>query len=711
LRNFTLFILTIFYVLPAIAQRNCGTETSILQQIQANPALLQVRQAKEAHLRDATLHMKQIRAQAKTSYSTVTIPVVVHIVLPNPTVVTDAQVLAQIATLNLDYIAANADMSQLPSVWRPLIGNSSLQFCLAQRTPDGNPTDGIERVKTTKASFTIDNAAQNVKFAATGGADIWDNTRYLNIWVCDLSNDFLGVATFPGLYPANQEGVAVDYTGFGSGGSARYPYDKGRTAVHEIGHYFSLRHTWGDEPYCNVDDGIDDTPMQGNNTYGCPVFPKTDTCAHNYPGVMFNNYMDYSDDACMLLFTSDQVDRMRVSLNDDHISLLTSDACQPVNLLGNDAQLLNILAPSAQICENSITPYIVLKNKGLTQLTTVNIKYQVDNGSVQSFNWTGSLTALKTDTLSLPDSAPGEGPHVLKVFTSQPNGVTDEDITNDTATITFQYYADGTFPLTEGFEGSTFPPTGWEIKNYDQSYTWEITTNAAKSGSKSIVMHNLVYNNNGAADDLFSPLMDPGGKDSVFLFFDVASASWSGTNSSNDLWDSLLVVTTSDCGITFDSAYKKGGPDFLTHKQALETEFIPTAAEWRRDSVNLTSIIKKGKFRVVFRNITNAENNLYLDNINLVTRNTQPYLKEKGFTVGPNPTTNQVFITFLEPPVNLQYIALYNTLGQLIAKQPAASINSSNRFIFDLVNEPNGIYFVKLIYRNSVKTIKITKVQ
>jgi hypothetical protein len=711
LRNFTLFILTIFYVFPAIAQRNCGTETAILQQIQANPALLQVRQAKEARLREATLRMKQIKALSKTSYSTITIPVVVHIVLKNPASVTDAQVLSQIATLNEDYIAANADMSKLPAAWQPLIGNSSLQFCLAQRTPDGNPTDGIDRVTTTRNTFSIDNAAQAVKFASSGGADIWDNTRYLNIWVCDLAGDYLGVATFPGLYPSNQEGVAVDYVAFGSTGTATSPYNKGRTTVHEIGHYFTLRHTWGDESACAADDGIDDTPLQGTNTYGCPAFPVEDKCTVDSPGIMFNNYMDYSDDACMLLFTSEQVDRMRVSLDADHASLLTSDGCQPVNLLANDAQVLKIFSPSGQICENSITPYIILKNKGLTKLTSVTINYQVDNDDVQTFNWTGSLTALKTDTLFLPDSAPGEGAHILKVSTTQPNGVTDDDLTNDTASIAFQFYADGTFPLTEGFEGSTFPSTGWEIMNYDDSYTWEVNTDAAKSGTKSIVIHNMDYNTNGAIDDLFSPLLDPSGKDSVFLFFDVAAGSYSGASSSNDLWDSLLVLTTSDCGITFDSAYKKGGPDMLTHKQAVSTEFIPTAAEWRRDSVNLTPIIKKGKFRVVFRNISNAENNVYLDNINLVTRNTQPYLKEHGLTIGPNPTSNQVFITFLNPPADLQYIALYNTLGQQVAKQPATSINSSNRFIFDLVNEPNGIYFVKLIYRNSVKTIKITKVQ
>ncbi|SFD81638.1 Por secretion system C-terminal sorting domain-containing protein [Chitinophaga sp. CF118] len=712
MRNFTLFILTIFYAFPVFAQRNCGTETAVLQKIQDNPALLQVRQQLETRLREATLRIKQNKALLKTTYSTITIPVVVHIVLKNPAVVTDAQILSQIDVLNKDYIAANTDISALPAAWQPLVGNSGIQFCMAQRTPDGSPTNGIERVTTTKTNFSINNAGQAVKSTTTGGADIWDSQRYLNIWVCDLANNYLGVATIPGLYSADQEGVVVDYTAFGNTGTAAAPYNKGRTAVHEIGHYFSLRHIWGDESACAQDDGIDDTPLQGDNTYGCPVFPKVDSCSKTSPGVMFNNYMDYSDDVCMLLFTSDQVDRMRVSLNDDHPGLLTSDGCVPLNLLSNDAMIQKVITPTGQICENSITPLVILKNQGLTTLTSVKISYQTDNNTEQSYNWTGSLAALKTDTVYLPDSAPGEGPNLLKAYTSQPNGIEDEDPSNDTASLAFQYYADGALPLSEGFEGTTFPPTGWEIKNYDNSYTWEVTTDAAKSGSKSIVMHNLAYDVNDEIDDIFSPQIDPTGKDSIFLFFDVAAASYSGANSNNNLlWDSLLVLTTSDCGITFDSAYKKGGPNFLTHKQAVETEYIPTASEWRKDSVNLTPIIKKGKFRVVFRNISNAENNIYLDNINLVTKNTLPYLKEHGYTVGPVPVSDQLFITFLEAPANLDYIAIYNSSGQQIAKQRGASVNSSNRFIFDLVNEPNGIYFVKLIYRNSVKTIKITKVR
>lgn len=710
MRNFTLFILAFLYVIPAWAQRQCGTEIAMQELIASNPAFQKIRERNEARLQEQTRIAKQNKALLKTTYATVTIPVVVHIVLRNPSQVTDAQVMSQIDALNQDYAAFNTDISSVPNAWKEIVGNSAIQFCLAQRTPDGNPTTGIDRVTTTRSSFSINSSATAVKHASTGGADAWDSENYLNIWVCVLADNYLGIATFPNTYSAAEQGVVVHYTAFGTTGTASAPYNKGRTTTHEIGHFFSLRHIWGDENNCAADDGVDDTPLQAAATYDCPSFPLVDKCAVDSPGIMFNNYMDYSDDACMFLFTSDQVDRMRISLEDDRPGLMSSNGCVPLNLLANDAQVLEILSPVGQICEKSFAPAVIIKNQGLNTLTSAQISYQSDEGEIKTYSWTGSLTALKTDTVQLNNSTPAEGAHLLKAYTSMPNGVSDDDVTNDTAWSSYAYYGDASLPFEEGFETSTFAPTGWEIKNYDGSYTWELTDAGASSGTKSIVMRNLAYNTNDAIDDILTPSFDPSGKDSVFLFFDVAAAVYSPLDGSNNVWDSLQVFTTSDCGVTLDSLYKKGGPALITHVGRLMSEYTPASNEWRRDSINLTPIIGKGRFRVVFRNISNAENNIYLDNINLVSRSTLPYLKEKGLVIGPIPVTSQLFITFLEPPANLQYIAIYNVQGQMVTKQRGSSINSSNRFIFDLVNEPNGIYFVKLIYSNKVKTIKITKV-
>lgn len=715
MRNFTLFILTVFLSLPAWAQRQCGTEIAVQEQIKENPSLQVLRDKIEARNRSKISAIKLTRAEAKTTatYNTVTIPVVVHIVLQNPSAVTDAQVQSQIDVLNRDYAALNTDTSILPSVWKTLVGDAKIQFCLAQRTPSGEVTSGIERVTTTKSSFSITSAAKAVKFASSSGADQWDGTKYLNIWVCHLESGYLGVATFPGLYADNQQGVVIDYTGFGTTGTAASPYNKGRTATHEIGHYFNLRHIWGDEDACAADDGIDDTPKQAKATYGCPAWPQVDQCATSNPGYMFENYMDYSDDACLVLFTTEQVDVIRATLTDDRASLLTSDGCTPLNLKTLDAEVESVITPYNQQCDASITPTVILKNFGLTTLTKVNINYQVDDGTVYTTAWTGSLAALKTDTVSLANSTLDVGEHILKAFTTLPNGSADDDATNDTAWTTTSYYNNITFPLKEGFESSTFPPAGWEISNPDGSYTWERTAvTRGDSSYYAIEMRNLAYDVNGEIDDIRTPTIDPSGADSIFLFFDVAAATYSDVNSStNDLWDSLLVMTTSDCSQTYDTLYNKWGKTLVTTTTPMTSEFVPTAAQWRRDSINLTPIIKKGQFRVVFRNVSNAENNIYLDNINIITRSTPAYLKEKGIAVGPVPTSGQVYVTFLEVPDNLDFIGVYNTSGQLIAKQRGSNIDGSNRFTFDLVNEPNGVYFVKLIYRNSkAKTYKIIKV-
>ena len=233
MRNFTLFILTVFLSLPAWGQRQCGTEIAVQEQIRENPSLQVLRDKIEARNRSKITTLKTTRAEAKTSatYNTVTIPVVVHIVLQNPNAVTDAQVQSQIDVLNKDYAALNTDTSILPAVWKALIGNAKIQFCLAQRTPAGEVTNGIERVTTTKSSFSISSAAKAVKFTSTGGAAQWDGDSYLNIWVTHLESGYLGVATFPGLYADNQQGVVIDYTGFGTTGTAASPYNKGRTVT------------------------------------------------------------------------------------------------------------------------------------------------------------------------------------------------------------------------------------------------------------------------------------------------------------------------------------------------------------------------------------------------------------------------------------------------------------------------------------------------
>jgi hypothetical protein len=240
------------------------------------------------------------------------IPVVVHSVFAVAAdEVADAQAESQIEVINEDYNAKNADISSVPSVFEGIVGTPGLEFFLATKDPEGKKTNGITHTKTKVKSFGVNDT---VKSAATGGHDAWDTSRYLNLWVCQLSAPLLGYAQFPGGDPTT-DGVVITTSAFGRQGSAAAPFDLGRTATHEIGHYFNLSHIWGEArvPTCTDSDFVDDTPNQWGPNTGKPAFPH-ETCANTPNGDLFMNYMDYVDDDAMVMFTFQQVQRMHAAL-------------------------------------------------------------------------------------------------------------------------------------------------------------------------------------------------------------------------------------------------------------------------------------------------------------------------------------------------------------------------------------------------------------
>jgi hypothetical protein len=240
----------------------------------------------------------------------VTIPVVVHIVHRTAEEnISDAQVQSQIKALNRDYRAKNADKRKVPADWRGLVTDANIQFALASEDPSGKKTTGITRTETKVASFRPDDG---VKAKKTGGVDPWPTDRYLNLWVCNLGEGLLGYAQFPG-GPAARDGVVILYTAFGTQGTAKAPYDKGRTATHEVGHFFNLRHIWGDRNDCTGNDFVADTPPAQQANFGKPAFPHI-TCNNGPDGDMFMNYMDYVDDDAMVMFSTGQVARMNATL-------------------------------------------------------------------------------------------------------------------------------------------------------------------------------------------------------------------------------------------------------------------------------------------------------------------------------------------------------------------------------------------------------------
>ncbi|MDQ0850494.1 hypothetical protein QFZ65_002432 [Arthrobacter sp. B3I9] len=271
----------------------------------------------------------QTRSIARSGVTT--IPIVVHVV-HNPADpsqnISETQVHNQIEVLNQDFRASNSDVSQVPAVWTDRVADCNIEFQLAAQDPDGNPTDGITRTPSTVPFFTTE--LDDVKSSGTGGADPWPSDDYLNLWVCTELRDgigrvILGYAQFPG-GPPTTDGVVIAGFCFGTGGTAQPPFDLGRTATHEIGHWLDLRHIWGDDRgSCSGSDLVDDTPNQADATFNKPSFPQT-SCNNGPDGNMFMNYMDYTDDAAMFMFTHGQSRRMDACLEGARASFLTAPA-------------------------------------------------------------------------------------------------------------------------------------------------------------------------------------------------------------------------------------------------------------------------------------------------------------------------------------------------------------------------------------------------
>lgn len=286
-------------------RRQCGTMAAHFRLLESDPGF----RMRQMALENAV--SRRMLAGMVARVGITTIPVVVHVVFRTAAEnISTSQIKSQIAVLNRDYRATNPDKSKVPAVWKGLVTDARIQFKLATKDPQGHATTGITRTQTDRTSF---GSNDSVKFTASGGINAWPTNRYLNIWVCTLGNNLLGYAQFPGGPPAT-DGVVILNTGFGTNGTATAPFNRGRTATHEIGHWLNLRHIWGDTEHCEGTDFVADTPNAQHPNFGSPTFPHI-TCSNGPNGDMFMNYMDYTDDAAMFMFTAGQVTRMGATLD------------------------------------------------------------------------------------------------------------------------------------------------------------------------------------------------------------------------------------------------------------------------------------------------------------------------------------------------------------------------------------------------------------
>ncbi|WP_333694269.1 T9SS type A sorting domain-containing protein [Flavobacterium sp.] len=453
--------------------------------------------------------IKRQREQGRNVNNVITIPVVVHVIHSGQAVgtgrnISDTRVQSQITVLNQDF----RRMMGTPGFNSDPVGaDVEIEFCLARTNPDGGVTTGINRVNLGGTIWGYNNVETLLKPQTQ-----WDPNRYFNIWVCEFGGDLdgvLGFAQFPdasGLGginaiggPAQTDGVIIDWRCFGTSTLAPGSYftdlDKGRTTTHEIGHCFGLRHIWGDNSSCTVNatdsfqDYCPDTPAASTEHYFCQI--GSDSCP-SAPGLdMVNNYMDYSDDYCMNIFTQDQKTRMRaVALNSPRRVGLNANVCNVGQSYQFNGRLrvnsLNLLS-----CSTIFTPSLTLTNTGTVTMTSAVITYNINGGTNQTYNWSGSLAVNGTANFSLPNLTAASGDNVFNISITSINGNPDQYSPNDASSIAFK-------------TTSNFVATQITIQLQRDRYGSETTWNLTNLTTGAIVASGGPYSNSGSLPALIT---------------------------------------------------------------------------------------------------------------------------------------------------------------------------------------------------------------
>ncbi len=659
---------------------------------------------------------------AKQMGEVLTIPVVVHVVhtTTNPeSNISEAQIFSQIEVLNEDFRRLNADAVQTPAVFLPVAADFEVEFCIAHKDPDGYPTTGITRTPTTQTIFNV--GSNDVKSFETGGADPWPSNRYLNIWVCnDLGTTdgdaILGYAQFPAGGPPQYDGIAVAYFSFGRVGAVTSPYNKGRTSTHEVGHWLNLIHTWGDkdlpmgvEASCETDDLVEDTPRTAEPHFGCSL--TLNSCSNETPDYndMIQNYMDYASESCQNIFTLGQKQRIRAILEPGGVrnNLVSQpDLCAVGE---NDVSLLKVIYPTATSVCTTFEPVIELVNSGSTTLYYVEINYSVDNGPTINTYWTGELPPFQWINITLPTMntiLPGII-HTLTVSFSSPNGLSDFNLNDNQIIKSFATVAKGIdLPYLADMETGSFPPTGWQVTNVDNSITFGLYDGAGYAGNRSVYIANVNYIATGTIDEFTISSVDLDEVNPELEFFQAYAQK-----TTSDISDTLEVLVSTNCGQSFTSAYKISGTELITALNPVSSSFVPSAANWRRHVVSLWDFRGTRSAVIKFRQIRGTGNNLYIDEmrvyagdvgVNDPISNTNVEIK-----LFPNPTKSNTTLRVNAIQATPFAISVLNVSGQEVYRFDGLTDADGLTMQLPTQNWLPGIYFVHLNTGKETRTQKL----
>jgi PKD repeat protein len=667
----------------------CGTDYYWQQQLAKNPGLYQERLNYDMQL---ALSQKQYKTEATNGAGTKrVIPVVFHIIHNyGPENISKQNILDQLATINRNYQKLNSDTSLVRSVFKNLVANCNLEFRLATKDPNGNCTDGIDRVASTETY----SGAENVKSLV-----IWNSSKYLNIWVVQTidmgappGTVIAGYSQFPTTNSPSTDGIVVRSDNVNSSSN---------TLTHEIGHYFNLYHTFqgGCGSGCSTSgDFVCDTPPTANANYGCNT--NLNTCSNDQGGDkpdMIENYMDYSN--CSHMFTIGQSSRIDASL----ISTRRASLITTANLASTGVDSTSLASPSCALPKADFyaNSYSVCKGG------TVTFKDNSFNATVTSWQWTipnaspasGSTTASANPTFYFPDT----GYYSVTLKVSNTNGSSQA---SKTAYIHVVPAASTVNNISQDFEKGI--PSKWQFPKDNNGTGWVITTKAATSGSNSVYLNTL----NTKTDSIYSftiPEIDLAANHNQVLSFKMAFAQKSAA--SNDI---LRIYVADVCAYVppkFISASYLSGAALATAHAYHTSDFVPASDEWREVTVDLSPYKNVQKLAVRFWFQNRSGNNIYIDDINLGDPSgiNNTGITERSLTLYPNPTTGDFT---LQCPTGLygdSRIEAFDISGKNIGTlkiqaAPGGSVIVSKQ---SLNLNSDGVYYIKLIVGSNIFVQKL----
>lgn len=620
------------------------------------------------------------------------IPVVFHVVHTNgPENISKEQILEQMQILNEDFSATNPNKADIRNDFKALAGDMEIEFRLARIDPDGNCTDGIHRVY----NATHSDVRDEVKTAVPG----WDYRKYLNIWtVSSISTEgqgtTLGYAYLPYATSSTKDGIVMRADAVGDYiGTARY---EGSTLTHEVGHYLGLLHTFQGE--CDDEDlnfaennlGLctDDTPPVATSTTNANCGATSNSCSNDFPDKldMWENYMDYSDGHCQAMFTPCQIKLAHYFLESN--SLPRKTLYQESNLIATGVMLPNTVT-AGPVANFSVSSTIVCVGQEVQfydescKQTVESRKWDLAGSSIASTNAENPIVTYNTPgvyevKLTVGNSSGEDSKTMTNYINVRPNVAYDKFIQEDVE------------ELEINKNGWTSPEVG--------GVKWEVTTEAAFSGSKSLKIPINANSNIGTKYSIDLPAIDLRRYENLFpkISFMVGYLRASATNS-----ETLRILVSRDCGETFEQKKVMVGSG-LASSFNYETNHIPqNSSDWKRFYYSLNEFQNDSNVIIRIEVESGAGNSVYIDDINVsqfFTSISDPKKAIGVFEVFPNPNDGNMQIELTaESNENIE-IALLDLTGKKVSTlYNGETIKGINTF--EVSNNDalsNGIYYLQV---------------